>query len=332
MKTGAPAKCGDGRLPRADSEGTDTQAMNMARDKLDRLGFALLKGYSRVGRRFPLRLWLQLGRGLGLLAYRLDRQHRRIVLQNLRLAYGPAMAARELRSLARRNFMQFGMLAQEFARLMAWRRIGVGDLRRTVKVEGLEHLRAARAQGGAVILLGAHFGNWEYAHLFYASHVNRLNFIVRRIDNPYLEAERVACNARFGVNILYKESGLRTAIQRLKAGEDLVIFSDQKANLKEGIACRFFGHRTATISIAPALARKYQVPLVPVCSVRDRDRVSHRLIFGPALEIDPRPGPEALKANTQRQNDAIEAMIRRHPDHWLWLHRKWKTEYPELYR
>jgi len=98
-----------------------------------------------------------------------------------------------------------------------------------------------------------------------------LNFIVRRIDNPLLEQARFQRNTALGVNILYKENGLREAIQRLRKGEDLVIFTDQNANRKEGIMAEFFGHPTTSLYIAPSLAQKYQVPLVPMFTVRDRD-------------------------------------------------------------
>ena len=194
-------------------------------------------------------------------------------------------------------------------------------------MEGEEHLIAAKKKNPSVILLSAHFGNWEFAHLYFADTFNRLNFIVRSIDNPLLEKERVAYNERFGVNILYKDNGLRPAIKNLKKGEDLVIFPDRKANLKEGIPCLFFNKKTSTISIIYTLATKYNIPIVPMFIFRTEDITRHKVVFLPELNIE---GMDITEA-TNRQNDIIEKAIRELPEQWLWIHRKWKCYHEHIY-
>jgi len=306
--------------------------MQLHYTKIDRLVYILCCSYHLVGRGIPFRTWLGIGRRLGGLAYRYDQRHRRIVHRNLYLAYHDKKDRAAIRSLARQNFEQWGMIAQELALLKHRPEWLATHLTKVIEVEGREHLDAARQKAQAVILIGAHFGNWEFAHLYYARHIHRLNFIVRRIDNPLLEKLRVEYNGAFGVNILYKERGLRDAIKKIKAGEDLVIFADQNANSKEGIPCRFFGHRTLTLSIAPALAQKFGAALVPMYAVRTQDRMRHRLIFGPELPLTSANTRLDVETLAQHQNDRIEGFIRQHPDHWLWLHRKWKTDFPEMYR
>jgi len=224
--------------------------------------------YASVSRLFPLQIWLLIGKYLGRFFYILDFAHRRISRRNLRFAFGN-------HSL--------------------------------VQVEGKEHLDAARRKSRSVILLGAHFGNWEYAHAYYASTINTLNFIVRSIDNPLLEKERVLNNQRFGVRILYKENGLRQAIRRLKNGEDLVIFADRKQTFTRDIPCRFFDRKTSTMTLVPVLARKYRVPVVPMFIVRDEDLVHHRLLFFPELEVRYDDDKEqCISEAAQRQSNMIE--------------------------
>lgn len=288
--------------------------------------------YFFIGRIFPLRLWVYLGKLLGRLLYIVDSKHRRIALSNLRFALGKERTDKELRSIARRSFEDLGMRAHEWTRLKYVKR---ERLLKFVEVEGMENLVEARKGNSALILLGAHFGNWEYAHLFYARTVNRLNFIVRAIDNPFLEPIRARYNRDFGVNILYKQNGLRPAIKNLKNGEDLVIFVDQKAILSEGIMVRFFDKETATIPIVSALSLKYNVSIVPMFIVRDeKDPLRHKIIFLPELKLNrDLPSQDQIIADgTQRQNDTIESMIRQYPQQWLWLHRKWSRHYPEIYR
>jgi len=296
-----------------------------------RIVYVIALVYFYIGHLFPLKLWVYLGKLLGRLLYLVDSGHRRIALSNLRFALGSEKSDRELRTIARRSFEEFGMIAHEWARL---KYIKKNKLLELIDVEGLDNIRAARKKNGAVILFGGHFGNWEYTHLFYASAINRLNFIVRAIDNPFLEPIRVKYNTDFGVNILYKQNGLRPAIRNLKNGEDLVIFVDQKATMSEGIMVRFFNKDTATIPVVSALSLKYNAPIVPMFIVRCKDRTRHKIIFLPELKLNRElPSQNQIIADgTQRQNDIIESMIRQHPQQWLWLHRKWSRHYPEIYK
>jgi len=287
--------------------------------------------YFFLGHVAPLRLWVYLGKILGRLLYVVDSKHRRIALSNLRFALGDGKTDKELRIIARRSFEEFGMIAHEWTRL---KYIKKEELLRLVDVEGMENLQAARKKNPAVIFFFAHFGNFEYMHLFYASTIHRLNFIVRAIDNPFLEPIRAAYNTAFGVNILYKQNGLRPAIKNLKNGEDLVIPVDQKVTMSEGIPVRFFDKTTATIPLVPALSLKYNAPIVPMFIVRCEDTIRHKIIILPELNLnhDLKDQDKIIEDGTQRQNDIIESMIRKYPQQWLWIHRKWSRHYPEIYK
>ena len=296
---------------------------------LNRIVYSLIMSYHFLSRITPIKVWLFMGRCFGLLFYFLDSRHRSIALTNLQFALGNEKSEKEIRFLARKNFQEFSMIAHEWVRL---KNINKKKLRNLIYVEGKEHIIAAKKKNRSIILLSAHFGNWEYAHLFYSSTINRLNFIVRRIDNPLLEQERVTYNENFGVKILYKENGLRPAIKNLKKGEDLIIFADRQANLREGISCNFFGRKTSTLTVVPALAKKYQIPIVPMFITRCKDRVHHRIIFFPELGIDYDSNKDNIHETTQRQNHIIEKVIKTFPDHWLWFHRKWKCYHPHIYK
>ena len=285
-------------------------------------------GFCAASRVLPDGPWLFLGRSLGLLAYLADAYHRKMTLINLKFALGDSLPDKDLERIARRNFQQWGMIGTEWARARYFDPQVNHAFLDKIQFEGLEHLEKAKSGGRPALLLSAHFGNWEYAHLAYASKIGPLTFIVRRIDNPLIEKERVAYNSRFGVNILYKETGLRKAIRQLQAGCDLVIFADQKANLKEGIPSRFFGRRTTTLPILAALARKYGLEVVPMFALRKGWSGYHRLVFLPSLKWTP---GDTVETFTLRQNLVIEKMIRSRPDHWLWMHRKWRTDHPWIY-
>ena len=269
-----------------------------------------------------------MGRCVGDLFYLLDFRHRRIALRNLRFAFGSDREEKEIYAIGRENFRQFAMIAHEWIRL---RNLDTEELKELIYVEGKENLIAAKKKSKSIILLGAHFGNWEYAHIFYSTTVNYLNFIVRAIDNPFLEKERVAYNQQAGIRILYKQNGLRPAIRNLKRGEDLVLFADQRPRSKQGTICKFFGKNASTITLVPALAKKFHISVVPMFIVRCEDLVHHRIIFFPELKIDYDDKKQIVSEGAQLQNDIIEKIIRSYPDHWLWTHKRWRREYPQLY-
>jgi KDO2-lipid IV(A) lauroyltransferase len=297
-----------------------------------RLAFFAVRCHFALSGCMPPAAWLGAGRGLGSLLYLLAGKHRRIARANLRFAFGGSLQEDAIDRIIQDNVRQFGMIGQEFVRFMQPVDATAKMVDTSVTVEGEEHLLAARAKSRSVILLGAHFGNWEIGHLFYARHYNRLNFIVRRIDNPLVEQVRYGYNTALGVNILYKENGLKEAIHHLKKGEDLVIFADQNAGRREGITADFFGHPSTSLYIAPSLAQKYRVPLVPMFTVRERDPRRHRLVFLPEIPIADDHPKEDIATLVRRQNEALEQIISRYPDHWLWFHRRWKVDYPEIYR
>lgn len=293
-----------------------------------RITYFIVKLYCYLSVLFSLKTWLFIGKCFGNIFYMTDFYHRNIALKNLRFAFGNEKEENEIRKIARRNFQQLSMSTHECLRL---NNVSLEEIKSLVSVEGKEHLIAAKKKSQSVILLGAHFGNWEYAHSFYSSTINRLNFIVRIVDNPFIEQERINWNKRAGVNVLDRRLGLRPVIKKIKEGEDLVIFADQKGALKDDFPCKFFGKKTSTMTIVPALANKYHVPIVPMFIVRCEDGLHHRILFFPELEIRYNKERQGIHEATQRQSDIIEKVVREYPDHWLWLHKRWKRYHPYLY-
>jgi len=294
----------------------------------DYFAYFLLMVFSLLSRLLPLVFWCQMGRLFGGFLYLLGAPFKRISMVNLRFAYGDELTRKERRSITRGNIIHLGIGVFEWIRMLRLTEKRRQQICQKVMIEGQEHLDAARKAKGKIILLSAHYGQWEYATLKYASEINPLSFIVRAIDNPLVERERWLYHDRFGARILYKDSGLREAIRGLNRGEDLLLLPDRKAQLHEGIPAQFFNQKTSTLTIAVSLAQKYDAALVPMFILRSENLGGHRLIFEPALEVENLPLAEAV----QLQNDCIERQIRRHPEMWLWLHRKWKCYHEEIYR
>ncbi len=268
----------------------------------------------------PLPWVLAWGRALGWLAYRLGIR-RRIVDGNLRLAF-PEMAAAERQAVARRMWLGLGMLAVELLRSP---RMTPEEVRARIELDGWEHLEAARARGRGVIVVTGHFGNWELlatatAILGVPLHVVSRRMSQRRINRWWKEAR-----ARAGLHDLPDRGSARRILRVLKRGEVLGLAFDQNIRPPAGTFVRFFGVPAATIRAPATLAEATGAAIVTAFLVR-QGAGRHRLVLRP-FEYEAVGGSREARErhNLQRLSDLLEAWIRRHPDHWMWLHRRWKS-------
>ena len=152
----------------------------------------------------PIRIWLFFGRCLGRVMYHILGRHRDIALANLRFVYGDEKSEEELQQIVHDNFLQMGMIGFEAFRDPGYVVGGIEKAEKRITFEGLEHLEAAKKTGKGILLLNAHFGMVELANIFYTRKTGRkLNFILRKFDNPHLQKVMTAHNKKFGINLLY---------------------------------------------------------------------------------------------------------------------------------
>ncbi len=278
----------------------------------------------------PLRIWLFSARVFAMILYPFLGKYRKIASRNISYAFDNNLDEKEVEKLVRKNFRQVCMVVFEYLVCPSYALFGTAGLDKRVSFKGMHHFEQAKSSGKPILLLNAHFGMGELINILYPKKTKRkLNFILRRWDNPYLQKLLWNHHENIGLKYLPKKKGLRTAIKNLKNGEDLIIFPDQSSNLREGVQSTFFGKETITLSLLPALSMKFDAPILPLFIFRQDDPTRHKIVFYPPIV----PTPEdTLETLTQKQNDTIEKAIRKQPDHWLWLHRRWKQEHREMYR
>ena len=276
---------------------------------------------SRLVGRLPLPAARGLGAGLGQAAYWLAGRRRRVVLANLDLALGSSVGPRRRRALARANFRHLGITAAECCRLFFGR---PGALLDRVRVEGLEHLKAALAEGRGVFCLTAHFGNWELLAAAHALAGLPLSVVVRPLDNPHLEGLLARGRERSGLRLIPKRRAVVSVGAALARGECVGILLDQNAG-RDGVFVPFFGHLASTSRSLAVLALKTQAPVVPVF-VRRLPGGEHLVTLDPALPLVVTGDLERdVVVNTACFTETIERHVRAQPEQWFWVHRRWKT-------
>jgi KDO2-lipid IV(A) lauroyltransferase len=268
------------------------------------------------------------GRTLGTMAYMVDSRHRRIVKRNLQLVY-PEWPRHRIIAVSRRVFCSTATTMLEFLQLASLSR---DALLRKVRVQGGEHLCEAVQSSKGAILISAHIGNWEAAHMSTACFLKRpVVLVARRIRPPILNQWVNRLRARFGGVFLDKAGALPKMARALRGGKVLGILIDQSTLRSEGVEIDFLGHRAMATSSAAILARRFNAPVLPAFCLRQRDGQLTFTVQPPLSLVRTDDRQADVVENTQIMNDAVADAIRCHPEQWFWFHKRWKRHYPDLY-
>ena len=267
--------------------------------------------------------WLARGCGtcLGLTFYALDGAHRRIAHRNLETAF-PARGARERRAIARAAFGHFGRLLVELLRFST---LTPDQMLASVVVDGVERSRLAYAQGKGVLFVTGHFGYWELQAMVHALQVEPVSILARALDNPYLNRLLEDIRQRTGNTVVYRRGTIRRVMRTLGEGRGVAVLIDQHIMSRDAIYVDFFDRPAATTSAVAALALRTGAPVVPVFALPIGGG-RYRIIYEHPVEPPRAESTDAIREFTQRCTDVLEMYVRRHPDLWLWMHRRWRDE------
>jgi KDO2-lipid IV(A) lauroyltransferase len=268
-----------------------------------------------------------LGRAFGSIAYRLAGKLRRTGERNLSIAF-PDLSDVERRGLLRGCFDSLGRLLGEFSKFST---ATPESLRRLIDYDqvGLAHVREAEKKRRGVIFLTGHLGPWELLSFGWSALEYPISFLVRPLDNPLIEEMIERARTRFGNRAIDKKNAARESLRVLREGGTLGILSDLNTQTREGVFVPFFGKLACTTAGIATLALKTDAIVIPTCAVWDKERKRYFFHGDPPVELV-RTGDRQkdVEINTARFAAAIESLVRRYPDQWLWIHRRWKTRPP----
>ena len=273
----------------------------------------------------PLPLALSAGSTLGRCGYYFSGRLRRTGLRNLALAF-PGLDGQRRRDLLRGCFQNLGRLLGVFSH---FGKESPKALQALIECEGLEHLDAAIKSGRGVILFTGHVGAWELSSFGLSLLGYPLSFLVRRIDNPKIEALVDRARTRRGNRTIDKRSAAREMLQLLQTGGTLGILVDLNTLDREGIFVDFFGRPASTTFILAKLALRTGALVLPVFAPWDKRRRRFLLkIEKPLSHNGTGEKEEDVRRLTQLFTSVVEKYVRLYPDQWLWIHRRWKTRPP----
>lgn len=269
----------------------------------------------------PLGLSLFFGRALGRLGFYLDKKHRKIILNNLKTAFGQEKSDDEMNLIAKKVFENLGINFMEFFRLPWLKEQGLNGY---VECEGFENFKKAYDKGRGVIFLTGHFGNWELMAIFYALKGYPVDIVVRDLDSPLVDEFVRWVRAKAGNRIVAKGRSMRELIRTLSKGGITGILLDQNVTWSEGVFVYFFNKLACTNKGTALLAAASGAAVVPTFIIRHGKK--HRVIIGEEIAIKNTGDRTADQlANTALFTKIIEELVRKYPDQWFWLHQRWKS-------
>jgi KDO2-lipid IV(A) lauroyltransferase len=286
--------------------------------------YLFLKGFSLFINVLPEGFALWMGRQLGTVMYLLDLEHRKVAIQNLHIAFGQEKSEEEMRSIAKKNFQNLGMMAVEFFRIPG---MDLETYQKKVETEGVdEALKVLEKNRGALLLLG-HFGNWELMALMSKVIQKNILVIAKPVkNNPWLERWFIESREGIGLEVIPPTNATLKVIQALSQNKVVGILFDQRGKRSKGIWADFFGRKVPTTPGLAVMALKSGAPVLPVFMIRNGFQ-KHRLIVKKPLElIHTGDFKKDIEANTQLFNNTLESIIREYPDQWLWIHRRWERK------
>ncbi len=269
--------------------------------------------------RLPMPWIFALGRVIGYLALHIARSRRHITEVNIARCF-PDLDDRAQRQLVRSNFTHSGIGIVETA--LSWLN-PKRDLSKHFRVEGLEHLQAAHAQGRGVLLVGAHYTAIDISGQFLAN-VGFVDVMYRRNKHPVWEWLQTRGRQHYFDGVV-ERSDMRQIISRLKKGRAIWYAADQDYGPRHSSFVPFFGIPAATITVTSRLAERNQSPVLMLHQIRDIPTRTWILRFGPVLENF---AEGDVIEDATRLNTELEKSLRQYPDQYLWMHRRFKTRPP----
>jgi KDO2-lipid IV(A) lauroyltransferase len=256
------------------------------------------------------------------LFYYLSPRQRFITIHNLRHAF-PEKSINEIKDIARGAYRTLGITAADFFEIPSLTKDNIGNL---VEVEGLEHFTKALEKNRGILMLGAHFGNWELAAVAVSLVLKPAVITYRPLDSTTLDNLVLWVRSSSGNILIDKKRAMRKMLRGLANNEIVATMIDQNMAWEEGVFVDFLGRPACTTNGLALLALHTDAPVVPGY-IRRLENGKYRMVIKEEMAVIRTGNKDAdILINTQNFTRFIEDTVREYPDQWFWIHQRWKTK------
>lgn len=276
----------------------------------------------------PNRMMVYIAKGLAAFIYTIDKKHRKIAMVNLDLAYGDTLSNRKKEKIVKASYLNLMLLLVDFIKNQG---ISKEDLLEKVTFENESVLENALKNDQKIILITAHYGNWELLPLSLAAKFGPLTGVGRKLDSNVMDQILSKNRQQFDIEMLDKKGAMRDMINVLKKNRMLGLLVDQNTSENEGILVDFFGKPVRHTPAAAILARRFDALIIPAFITTD-DYSHYKITFYDAIKTEKTEDKDKdILDSVQKQSKITEEIIRKKPEEWFWLHKRWKNQFEECY-
>ncbi|MGM0507705.1 MAG: lysophospholipid acyltransferase family protein [Fusobacteriota bacterium] len=279
------------------------------KDKLEIYSFNFVKKILLI---LPKALRYKLGELLGIIIYYTVKSRRRVTYKNLKIAF-PEKDKKEIRVIAKKSYEN---IAKSFLEIL-W----LDKLK--IDVKGKENLDKALKKEKGAILLSLHLDNWELAGAAVAKKGYDLYGVAKKQHNEEFNKIINKIRESVGIKIVQQGKGRspRKLIKAIKNKGVIGLISDQYV---DDVEVEFFSKKTKAPSGAATFQRKFEIPVVPIYAIRNKDN-SHTVYIEPELKLNRSDDSKKdIQNNTQKCMNKIQEIIKKKPEQWFWQHKRWR--------
>jgi Kdo2-lipid IVA lauroyltransferase/acyltransferase len=283
----------------------------------------------------PEKTAVSVATGVAMTGYYLLGGLRRVAMTNLHIAF-PELGESEHKRLAKGAFKNLGRVLGAMSHFpTATRESLAKTIEFQIDPDVYAEYESLKAEGRGVIIVSPHLGNWEVLVYGWSALQEPISYLARPLDNPKIEALTVSLRTKFGNRPINKTNSVSPAMKILREGGILGILADVNAHPKEGVFVPFFGVPACTSSGVALLAMRTNAAIIPMCGAWDEEKQHYVGVHGRIIYPSNTGDRHRDVAETTAQFTAeVEKLVRKYPDQWLWIHKRWKSRprgEPELY-
>ena len=296
---------------------------------LNHIGYYFLLLFEKVILLFPKRARVAFFKALATFAYTFATKYRKIVRINLEFTFGKgALSKEEITQITRYSFVN---LLLNILHLIEVKNLPKEKLKSYIHLKNESIVHKVKKENKAVIFVTMHYGSWEYAGACVGLYFDTMSVVYKRLKNKIYEEWLLSARAAVGNSSLEKTGVLKKLIKKVKNREDIGILIDTNINKRDGIEVKFFGRDVTHTAIASFLARKYDAVIIPAVATT-HDEINYTVTFYDPIETKHTDDVNAdITTYTQLQAKWMQEVIKKEPKFWFWLHRRFKSDYKEIY-
>ncbi len=266
---------------------------------------------------------------LAFVGYMLSKKYRNVARANIKFLLGEILSESQIETMVKYSFKN---LLYNFLHIMELRSMSKEDFLSKVTVQNREVVDKIHAENRAIIYISAHYCSWEYGAVGVGVFCEPVAGIYRKMKNEVYLEWLLAGRSRFGNTNLEKSKVIKSLIRLIKEKKASGILIDTNISEREGIMVDFMGKRIRQTYTPAYLARKFNAAIVPV-TIRTDDEENYTLVLYDEIKVNKSDDEKAdILEATQLQADWLAGVITKEPKFWFWLHRRFKNDYPEIYK